>query len=471
MSIKKISRREMLKGLGLAAVGTTLAACTPQVVKETVVVEKIVEKPVEKIVKETVIVQGTPQVVEKVITVAPAPPEPITISMWHGWTGADNTEMLDEIIGKYNETNEDGITLEPTAYGWDEFFAKWVMATAAGNPADVALYHPTETPEFVQRGTVIEMDAFAEMVDWSWEGIAEPVKEQCFYQGKLYSIIEDIHPIAMYYNADLVEAAGLDPDSPPTDQEGFLEWVQAMTKKDSDGNFVQVGGGMPTTGIARWIWHSFLYQNGGQFLDDANKPAFNSPEGAEALQFMHDLLHKYEIAPVGHNDWEDFRSGMSGLEFNGPWNVNAFLGAGLNLRTAPLPSCFKQPAAWCNSHCLSLSKTDDLARQIAGMKFIKWFAQNNIEACVKVGVIPTDPKVMEELQAHEWWVYYKAFADEADYVAYEPAVPQYSQIFSFGKPTPLTVNVEAALTNEKTIQQALDDMEQGIADILATPIT
>ena len=53
MSQKKLSRRQMLRGLGLVAVGAAAAACQPKtvVVKETV--------------KETVIVEGTPKVVEK----------------------------------------------------------------------------------------------------------------------------------------------------------------------------------------------------------------------------------------------------------------------------------------------------------------------------------------------------------------------------------------------------------------------
>ena len=48
MSVSRITRRQMLKGLGLAASGAVLAACvqpTPQVI------EKIVEKPVEKVVR------------------------------------------------------------------------------------------------------------------------------------------------------------------------------------------------------------------------------------------------------------------------------------------------------------------------------------------------------------------------------------------------------------------------------------
>ena len=66
---KRLSRRSLLRGVLVTGAGMVLAACAPQVVKETVVVEKekIVEKPVEKVVKETIIVEGTPKVVEKVV--------------------------------------------------------------------------------------------------------------------------------------------------------------------------------------------------------------------------------------------------------------------------------------------------------------------------------------------------------------------------------------------------------------------
>ena len=72
MSVRRITRREMLKGLGLAASGAVLAACaqpTPQIVKETVVVEKAVEKQVvqTKVVEATKLVE---KVVEKQVTVA-----------------------------------------------------------------------------------------------------------------------------------------------------------------------------------------------------------------------------------------------------------------------------------------------------------------------------------------------------------------------------------------------------------------
>lgn len=449
---KRISRRDFLRASALTTIGVALVGCS-----------KPAPQPA-----------ATSEPEETAPTAEPASTgsEPIEITMWHGWTGADNTETMATILDGYNESNEQGITVNVTAYNWDEFFAKWVMATASGNPPDVALYHPTEVPEMVERGTVLPMDDFLDRVDWSWEGIASAVKEQCYYEGTLWGIVEDMHPFAMYYNVDLVEAAGLDPDSPPTNREEYLEWVEAMTIKDANGNFTQIGG--PATvatphGTTRRTWHTWLHQAGTRFIED-NKAAFNNDAGREATQFMYDMLNTHEIGPKGHDDFEDFRAGIEGICFNGPWNVNAWTGAGLNIRTAPMPACFKEPAAWCNSHIMSLSPTDSPERQLAGMRFIKYFVQNNLEACVNVGLLPVTPEVMEQLQQHERWQYYKAFAEEAEYLAYEPLILQYTQVFTLEKPTPLTVNLEAAISGEKAVEEALDDMEKGINEILETPL-
>ncbi|MBC7236189.1 MAG: twin-arginine translocation signal domain-containing protein, partial [Chloroflexi bacterium] len=53
MQKRQINRRRFLQIAGLTTIGAALGACQPKVV--------------EKIVKETVVVQGTPQVVEKVV--------------------------------------------------------------------------------------------------------------------------------------------------------------------------------------------------------------------------------------------------------------------------------------------------------------------------------------------------------------------------------------------------------------------
>ena len=92
MTVKKVSRRRFLSASAIVMTGVMAAACKPKVVE----VEKVITKEVERIVKETVIIAGTPQVVEKVVkqtvvvkkevTAAPAKAEPVTIR-YHGRTG------------------------------------------------------------------------------------------------------------------------------------------------------------------------------------------------------------------------------------------------------------------------------------------------------------------------------------------------------------------------------------------------
>jgi putative aldouronate transport system substrate-binding protein len=64
MSAKRITRRQALKGLGVAAAGALLAACQP------------------KIVTETVVVPGATKIVEKVVTATPVPVVLKTPEIW-----------------------------------------------------------------------------------------------------------------------------------------------------------------------------------------------------------------------------------------------------------------------------------------------------------------------------------------------------------------------------------------------------
>ena len=54
----RVSRRDLVRALGLGTAGVMVAACAPKVIRETVVVEKVVKETVvvteEKVVKEAV---------------------------------------------------------------------------------------------------------------------------------------------------------------------------------------------------------------------------------------------------------------------------------------------------------------------------------------------------------------------------------------------------------------------------------
>ncbi len=81
-----MSRKPVGAVLALLMVATMLlAACGPTPEPQVVEVEKIVTQVVEQTIKETVIVEGTSQVVEKVVTSTPEPMEPegtVVVGVW-----------------------------------------------------------------------------------------------------------------------------------------------------------------------------------------------------------------------------------------------------------------------------------------------------------------------------------------------------------------------------------------------------
>ena len=124
MSRRSLTRRRFIQGLGVATAGTVLSACAPEIVKETVIVEKlvketvIVDRPVEKIVKETVIVEASPQVVEKVITSGAGPKAVVSIAKIEGGDIDGAVAQAIDLLGGIETVmaGKQSILLKPNLY-------------------------------------------------------------------------------------------------------------------------------------------------------------------------------------------------------------------------------------------------------------------------------------------------------------------------------------------------------------------
>lgn len=393
------------------------------------------------------------------------------VTLWHGWTGADNTTALNEVIGLFNAENPSGI-VEPTAFGWDELFSKWVISAASGDAPDVVLFHTSEVPEYVDKGLIVPLDEVVARIGLDLSSLPPASVAASTVDGELYAVPVDSHPLAMYYNVDLVEAAGLDPANPPKTGDELIEWAKALTVRDEAGNVTQYGLDLPLQwATTRWTWFSFMHQFGGTFLNEDGTAAVDSEASRQALQFMVDLIQVHGVAnpQVGDDAGTQFTTGNVAIRFSGPWEVNLRMSQGMNFMTAPLPVVGSQPASWNNSHCLSISagKAEDV--QAAGAEFVSWFSGNFAIPATTVGIIPLSPvaRDSEQFTQSPQYPYYKAFVDTLDHAVYEPSSTRYTQIFSFGTPTPLVSNLQAALSGSKTVDQALADMAEGINAQLA----
>jgi multiple sugar transport system substrate-binding protein len=98
---------------------------------------------------------------------------------------------------------------------------------------------------------------------------------------------------ALFWNKDLFEAAGLDPESPPETMEQLVEYADKLTIMGSDGKLEQVGF------IPDLSWsHSDLYvRNFGGFWysDDGTKLTVNSQPMIDMLTWQQQFYTKYGV--------------------------------------------------------------------------------------------------------------------------------------------------------------------------------
>lgn len=100
-------------------------------------------------------------------------------------------------------------------------------------------------------------------------------------RGRIFGLPHDVHPVLLAYRADIVEAAGIDVSKIETWEDYFRVLRPLMRDMDGDGQ--------PDRYLLEaWDSEAFalsvlLYQAGGCFLDEHDRPALNLPRNAAIL--------------------------------------------------------------------------------------------------------------------------------------------------------------------------------------------
>ena len=140
------------------------------------------------------------------------------------------------------------------------------------------------------------------------------------YGGRLYGLPIAMSARALYCNAGLLRAAG---ERPPSTWDDLVRVAGKVGDPTEGISGIGIQGGRLETDI---YFYYFLWGNGGEILSaDGRQARFSSPEGVEALQFMCDLVHKYQVAepnPIAYDreGLQDlFRAGRLAMTITGPW--------------------------------------------------------------------------------------------------------------------------------------------------------
>jgi len=220
-------------------------------------------------------------------------------------------------------------------YLYQNAFLQTLMA--AGTPADIYRYLQEVTPIIrVHESKIhLQLDDYITRDSYDIDDFRPDAVKLYQWEGATYALPRDYGNQNLFYNLDLLDAAGL--EKPTVDWEDtsftfekFLEIAQALTKKS--GDTTEQWGFLINRGQRPWA--SWLYNNGGALVhrDDrgvATDSALTDEASVEALQFLQDLMYTHEVAPRPDLEselggFDLFASGRVGIMLNNPSSVNQY---------------------------------------------------------------------------------------------------------------------------------------------------
>ncbi len=233
-----------------------------------------------------------------------------------------------------------------------------MMTSIVGNVAPDAVSQDRFTiSDWASRGTfralddLIERDK-ADPLTPRKEDYYGPTWQEACYGGKVFAIPTSADNRILYWNRGVfrlraaeLKKAGLDPERAPQTWTEILAYSKVLTEFNANGSLKRAGF-MPNFGNA-WLYLYAFQMNANFMSADGRTCTMNTPEAAEALNFMvkgYDQLGGYEKARGFESGFlgkenDAFIVGKVAMKIDGDWILAdlARYGPSMDLATAPAP--------------------------------------------------------------------------------------------------------------------------------------
>ena len=241
--------------------------------------------------------------------------EVVTLTMWKGphKAAGDETKLCAQPTLDVLQEMHPEIVVDFNEIPWGQYNEKFTAAFAADQGPDVS-YQTESFPRFVNAGHIMPLDDMIESSAFDRSYFYNRAWEPGTYNGTTYSFPWIIGGSNLFWNKDLFEQAGHDPDTPPDTIEEFVSISQDITGLADD----VYGFATHPKG-----WHEngqWPRRFGGRwFNDDLTECLVNSEEAYEGWNFFNSLFHDYEIAMPGAISGQEpgvggyFRDGKVGM--------------------------------------------------------------------------------------------------------------------------------------------------------------
>ncbi|PZD97222.1 sugar ABC transporter substrate-binding protein [Paenibacillus sambharensis] len=280
-------------------------------------------------------------------------PNHITLKFTY-WGSIEEKNVIEQTLAEFSRAYP-WISIEPIHFPNSDYNTKMMAMSASNEEPDLA-YMTTELGEafsrenkflnlfdFMAKDDELNKDDF---LDYIWYKSAEDYA---------WGVSTAAECFGLFYRKDLLKQADVDPPSPKAEQAWSWGQLVDAAKKltlDSQGRNAYDPAfdknHIVRYGIMFETWsdplNNFIFSNGGDWVSSNRKQfALQSPEAAEAIQHLADLINVHHVAPSPYESKSlpsmsmSLQAGLAAMVVDGQW-INLDLGkAGVDFDIGVLP--------------------------------------------------------------------------------------------------------------------------------------
>lgn len=377
-------------------------------------------------------------------TGASTPAEPgADLTILIGSSGDAETDIVNELVAEWSA--ESGVNAEVIVAS--DLNQQLSQGFSSNEPPDL-FYLSTDQMQVY--AATDSLEPYAESLS-NADDFYPNLREAFTYDGQFMCAPKDFSTLALIINDGLWADAGLTDDDIPTTWDELSAVAEQLTTDGVAG--LGYGPEVQRIGV-------FMAQAGGAFIaDDGTTAVVDSPENAEALQYVKDQMAAGNFAfssDLGAG-WggEAFGNGLAAMVIEGNWIAGAMTNdfPDVEYTVAELPEGPAGPGTIQYTNCWGMAtQSDNIPGATSLVEFLT-STESQLRAAEAFGVMPSVASAAEDWKAA--YPEFAAFIDGADYAINLPSQPGTGDVIADFNAQLETLSATEPATILASVQQSL----------------
>ncbi|WP_339164754.1 ABC transporter substrate-binding protein [Siminovitchia sp. FSL W7-1587] len=329
--------------------------------------------------------------------------EKTTIQFWHA-LGGKNGELIDEMLKRFNDSQDEIEVVGSFQGGYDEAVTKLQQSISADTSPDIAMIERAYVEMFADSEVLEDLTPYFESSDLNVDDFTEGLMGHSYFNDQLLSLPFNRSTPILHVNKSMLDENGLEV---PTTWEELKEVANALVIKEGD-EYKRYGFSMP---YDTWYPIAMITQSGGTFFNEDNTSVgfFDNGVGEEVFSFLKDVqstgaMYYPPAQDSGNIVNQMFMSENIGIMYQSTGTIGTLMeNVEFDYVTTFLPKNDEYAAPTGGGNIAMLAGSEN---KEAAWKFIEWMLKEPeglLQFVIDSGYLPFTNTMVESQEMKELW--------------------------------------------------------------------